>query len=387
MKVAKNNYEEVMERIHQQRWNGYEFVVFSKTVPASMDSMIFCFTAEEAKLECTQVINHDFVATRTAYRVMGNGLNDSNLLRENDGLIDVAKMIEEYHNELLKKTENELNNKVETNKKGVIMNLQEENLFNNLMYVDEQVYGVGVADTENRIESIIASKEPKSEWEYPTSIDGVPVKVTLNFSKSQETDYQFFNNYSMEFKKGDETVKHTFYINKKQNLNIDEAFKLMNGRAIRKTLTSKEGQRYNVWFQLDQKNLSKNGNARLNKYHDAYGFDHGELLKHSGIKDVDSQLYNLMSKMENGERVEAVKEVGGEKVIRIFEANLPYKALNVYGEDGKLILKECISMSQIEAKAKMQKQDQTQQQHSTGQGIDQHAKKTFWRGKGIFRRS
>lgn len=247
------------------------------------------------------------------------------------------------------------------------MNLQEENLFNNLMYLQDQIQGINVFDNDNRVESIIASKQAQSTWEQPTIIDGVPVKVALNFSKSQETDYQFFNNYSMEFKKGENAVKQTFYINKKQNISLDEGFKLMNGRAVRKTLTSKEGQRYNVWYQLDFKNISKNGNARLNKYHDAYGFDHAELLKNSGIKDVENQLYTLMNKLEAGERVQAVKEVNGKEVNRFLEVNLPYKALNVYDENGKLILKECVSMSQIQAKTKQQSVGQTaaqQPEHS-----------------------
>ena len=47
----------------------------------------------------------------------------------------------------------------------------------------------------------------------------------------------------------------------------------MSGRAINKDLTTKEGQLYNAWMQMDFKETDKNGNYQLKQYHTNYGYD------------------------------------------------------------------------------------------------------------------
>lgn len=106
MKVFRNDYNEMWERLYQQRWDGYEFVAFSCNEPASVDQVEFFCTDEEAQMYCFQKEDaYDFLSTRTAYRVMGEGLNNPSLLIEKDGIIDVAEMVKEFHNRITAKQE------------------------------------------------------------------------------------------------------------------------------------------------------------------------------------------------------------------------------------------------------------------------------------------
>src|ERR1044071_10399868 len=101
----------------------------------------------------------------------------------------------------------------------------------------------------------------------------------------------FFNSYQLNLKQENtsDIMKQTFYINKGNNITLKEAYNLMNGRAINKDLTNKEGQVYNAWVQMDFKETDKNGNYQLKHYHQNYGFDlEKELTKYS-IKELENE--------------------------------------------------------------------------------------------------
>lgn len=358
MKVRKEDYHDIATYINELRWAGFEYVAFLKEdVAVDKSQLEFFSTDYEAHEYChessTDLDSYEFMATRSVYRAMADGMENPEFLIENFGWIDVQAMVKDRYKRL---EENQLNNS-NNQKKGEVMNQNQEDQLTNLLYVQEQVAGINVHDIDNRIEGIVTGMQDKSEMEYATIIEGVPVKATLNFSKSTTTDYQFFNNYQLEFKKGDETLKQTFYINRKQNLNLDEAFRIMNGKAVRKRLTNKEGQQYNAWHQ-NIKTKNAKGELTLKKYYDSHGFDHIALLQHSGIKDVDKpqSLYELAGRLERGERVLVNKELNGETVQRLVEASPMYKNLNVYSTDEKLKLTECISMNKLEAIKKVQEQ-------------------------------
>ncbi|MBX2948002.1 MAG: hypothetical protein KF704_01890 [Crocinitomicaceae bacterium] len=367
MKIDRENYHEVAAYIKQMRWEGFEYVAFlNDDIAVEKETLAFFQSDDEALEYCyessTDLDQYGFMATRSVARVMASGMENPDLLIEKNGLIDVKAMVEAHYKRLEQEQINTSNNE----KKGEVMNQNQEDQLTNLLYVQEQVAGINVHDIDNRIEGIVTGMQDKSEMEYATIIEGVPVKATLNFSKSTTTDYQFFNNYQLEFKKGEETLKQTFYINRKQNISLDEAFRIMNGRAVRKRLTNKEGQQYNVWHQNIKPKNAK-GELTMKKYYDAYGFDHIALLQHSGIKDVDKpqSLYELAGRLERGERVLVNKELKGETVQRLVEASPMYKNLNVYSTDGKLKLAECISMNKLEAITKAQEQAQQSAGQST----------------------
>jgi phosphoglycerate-specific signal transduction histidine kinase len=101
----------------------------------------------------------------------------------------------------------------------------------------------------------------------------------------------FFNSYQVSLAKDENSPKmnQSFYIEKSNNITLKEAFNLMNGRAVNKDLTNKEGQLYNAWVQLDFKNADAQGNYKLRQFHQNYGFDLEKVLSALPIKELASE--------------------------------------------------------------------------------------------------
>ena len=85
----------------------------------------------------------------------------------------------------------------------------------------------------------------------------------------------FFNRYSLLLKtpQQPEPIKQTFYIsNKEDNITLKEGYNMMSGRSVHKELSTKEGEKYQAWQQLDFKDQDKNGNYKVRQFHQNYGF-------------------------------------------------------------------------------------------------------------------
>lgn len=368
MKIDRENFHEAFEYIASLLEHGYEFVAYNKDLDEIDTPNLRFFEMDyDADEYCAEISTDDqlyeFEAVYPIVRTMAASMENPELLIERDGLVDVELMVRTHFRQIYQ--EEQINNSNNNKKKGEVMSQNQEDQLTNLLYLQDQVAGINVKDVDNRIEAIVSGMQDKSQLEYKTIIDGTPAKATLNFSKSDKTDYQFFNNYELELFKGDTSTKQTFYINKKQNLTIGEASRLMAGHAIRKRFISKEGQPYNVWYQ-NAKTKNAEGQPTLRKFYDSYGFDHIALLKVSGIKDIDKgqNLYDIASRLEQGERVMVNKEVQGEIVQRQVDLSPMYKTLNFYDMAGKLKLSELMSMTKL---AEMTQAPQESQQQSTAQ--------------------
>lgn len=64
------------------------------------------------------------------------------------------------------------------------------------------------------------------------------INYKLHFSKSKKSDNYFLNNYAATLEKGgtNETLRQTFYLNKGNDITAKEAYNLLSGRSISKTV-------------------------------------------------------------------------------------------------------------------------------------------------------
>lgn len=242
----------------------------------------------------------------------------------------------------------------------------------NFEYLDNQVAGTGVKQfPADQLKSKMAKKKKEFEINLNLDVDTHVGKgqgkanVSLKFSKSEKTDMYFFNKYDMEIQREGEKqpLKQTFYTNNR--LTMKEAFNLLEGRAVFKTLTAKEGGKYNVWMQLDFMNTDQNGNYLINKYGEKYGFDLEEKLKTYPIKELDNpqQMASINDRMQNGDRVAVTFiDTKGKEHKRYIEASPKFKTINIFGEDQKLRLAESQRLGQS------QKEDVPAQQQSATAG-------------------
>ena len=166
-------------------------------------------------------------------------------------------------------------------------------------------------------------------------------KATLSFKKSDQSEMYFFNSYKVDLQKDNskESLEQTFYINKGSNITMKEAYNLMEGRAVNKELTNKEGQLYNSWVQMDFKETDSNGNFKLNQYHQNYGYDIEASLSKLPIKELETPKYkeDLMDSLKKGNIQSATFLKDGKEVKQFIEVNPQFKTINVYDTNMKRI--------------------------------------------------
>jgi hypothetical protein len=155
----------------------------------------------------------------------------------------------------------------------------------------------------------------------------------------------FFNKYDATVNHKDDPAKNldqTFFINKGSGITAKEAFNLMEGRAVHKQLYNLEGQKYQAWLMLDDKNLTDNGNKKIKHYHENYGYDVEKVIAGKGIKELedpkakDELLYSL--KKGNAQQI-TIGGADGDKKYFI-SANPQFKTVDLFDHQMKKLKRE-----------------------------------------------
>ncbi|MFP5439102.1 MAG: hypothetical protein ACLGH8_15080 [Bacteroidia bacterium] len=327
MKIRGGEYKEIQDYLVEQSWAGNGFVVFpTESIPVGKDQ-IECFsTSYEAKEYCyemsTDVDFYGFMATKSMYRTMSEALKDKSLLIIDAGLVDVSAMVAARQERLEKEQEvNNQNNKV--------MN---ENNFN---YLKDQVKFTGFGDSlEYELKDKMKQQAADFTLSYKNEYGKDKVEATLNFKKSDEGDFYFFNTYDVKLQKekNEVAMQQSFYVNNKGTITMKEAYNLMEGRAVNKDLKTREGEEYNVWIKLDFKDTDNRGNFKQVQYGKNYGFDlEAQLGKHP-IKELTNEEYkkDLIDSLKKGNIQSATFIKDGQEVKQFIEANPQFKNINLY---------------------------------------------------------
>lgn len=327
MRIRIEDYKDILEYLTNKRWDGEEFVAFLNDSPPVRKEELFTFSDHYDVQEfchemSTDIDTYGYLAIRSAYRAMAEALNDKTLLVETDGIVDIGMMTFRRHERLELE---QLNN----NQKLKIMNQK------NFEYLRDQVKYTGFGEgLENDLKQKIEDGKPEFKLTHETKYGNDTVNATLNFSQSKQGDMYFFNSYQVSLQKENnaEKMEQTFYINKGNNITLKEAYNLMDGRSVNKDLTSKEGQVYNAWIQMDFKQSDDNGNFKLKHYHQNYGYDLEAVLSKHPIKELGNEEYksNLMDSLKKGNLQSATFQNNGTEQKQYVEANPQFKTINIY---------------------------------------------------------
>ena len=210
----------------------------------------------------------------------------------------------------------------------------------NAEYLKERIFFLGFGDKLNaELEKNI--KTQKDQFQLPIQAEFSKgdkkdvVEFNLDFSKSKENDMYFLNNYKATLKNDDpeKEKSQTFYINKGNGVTAKEAYNLLDGRAVHKKLTNKEGEPYEAWLQLNSKK-EDNGTHKVLQYHSAYGFDLEKSLSKHPIKEIadPEQKEKLMKSLQKGnlQQVTFTRNEKEEKML--LEANPKERNVIVYDD-------------------------------------------------------
>jgi hypothetical protein len=212
----------------------------------------------------------------------------------------------------------------------------------NFEYLRDQLKYTGFGDAlESELKEKMQKEEPNFTLTHNAQYGNGTAAATLNFNKSKESDMYFFNSYKVELKKENskENLEQTFYINKGSNITMKEAYNLMEGRSVNKDLTSKEGEVYNSWVQMDFKQSESNGNFKLNHYHQNYGYDLEAALSKHPIKELETPKYkeDLINSLKKGNLQSATFLKEGNEIKQYIEASPQFKTINIYDNNMKRI--------------------------------------------------
>ncbi len=217
------------------------------------------------------------------------------------------------------------------------LNTQKSHVMNqkNFEYLKDQVKFTGFGEgLENELKERMQKQTPKFLLLHEGSFGKDETISTLHFRKSDQSDMYFFNKYDLTLKQENkpEALTQTFYLNKGSNITLKEAYNLMNGRAVNKDLTNKEGQAYNAWIQLDIKNSDKNGNFKIKQFHQNYGFDLEKELSKLAIKELSNEQGKtaLLQSLQKGNRQAVTFALNGNEQRQYIEANPQFKSITIY---------------------------------------------------------
>jgi hypothetical protein len=242
----------------------------------------------------------------------------------------------------------------------------------NFDYLKDQVKYTGFGEAlEGELRQNIEQQQATFSLKHDTFYGDDKVSAELNFKKSDQTDLYFFNSYKVNLQKEGkpESLEQTFYINRGNNITLKEAYNLMEGRSVNKNLTSKEGQEYNAWVQLDFKDADANGNFRQKHYHENYGYDLEAVVSKHPIKELDNPSHkeDLLNSLKKGNRQSATFIKDGQEVKQYIEASPQFKTLTIYDADHRrLDTRQAKEQQQSQSGETSKKQD-TKAKQSNGE--------------------
>jgi hypothetical protein len=206
----------------------------------------------------------------------------------------------------------------------------------NLDYLKDQVKFTGFGDElEAPLKATLEKGATEFALNHNSKFSNDDVASLLHFKKSAQTDMYFFNRYDVTLKPqgSKDDLTQTFYINKGNNITLKEAYNLMNGRAVNKDLTTKEGQFYNAWVQMDFKQADSRGNYKLQHFHQNYGYDLKAALEKHPIKELSNEQdkERLIASLQKG-NLQSVTFLGkaGAEQKHFVEASPQFKTVNIY---------------------------------------------------------
>jgi hypothetical protein len=243
----------------------------------------------------------------------------------------------------------------------------------NLDFLKKSLLNLGFGEQANvALEKNIHEKVPEFTLAAQHDFNQQKVDYTLHFKGGENLDNYFFNKFDTTLHKGKEKEQNqTFYINKGNGVTAKEAFNLMEGRAVYKQLYNKEGEGYHAWLQLDDKNLTQNGNKEIKRFNENYGFDLESVLKDKGIKELTTPegTENLFRSLKKGNTQQITVERNGEEKKYFIAASPQFKTVDLYDHQMKKIKREeLLKPEQKQTTGKKQSEQQKEDAPAKKQG-------------------
>ena len=253
----------------------------------------------------------------------------------------------------------------ETAKNNSYKHLNNNNMnTQNSEFLKKSLLNLGFGDKLNiALDKEIAAQTPEFILTAQQEFNQKTIDYKLHFKAGDNQEIYFFNKYDASIAHKDESAKEinqSFYINKGSGITAKEAFNLMEGRAVHKQLYNLEGQKYQAWIQLDDKNLTENGNMKIKHYHENYGYDIDKVIAGKGIKELDEAKAkeDLMRSLKKGNAQSVTVDRNGAEQKYFIAANPQFKTINLYDYQMKKIKREELLQPEQKADKSLKQKEQ-----------------------------
>lgn len=257
---------------------------------------------------------------------------DANGLYNKDGNAFTDALIDHFESQQLSLFDKQLKTNVMNNE--------------NLQYLKDNIKYMGFGESlHGELEKNLGEGKADFQLQLKTEMNKKPFEATLNFRKSDSSDMYFFNNYHASLEKSNgEKNQQTFYLNKGKGVTAKEAYNLLDGRAVHKELTTKDGQPYKAWIQLDFESKDKNNNNEVKQFHENYGYDLKAAVGKFAIAELNDPEKSkaLFQSLEKGNVQSVTIEKDGSSHKMFMEADPQYKKVTLYDSNMKMVAKESL---------------------------------------------
>jgi hypothetical protein len=153
---------------------------------------------------------------------------------------------------------------------------------------------------------------------------------------------------------------------------------------VNKDLTTKEGQPFNAWLQLEFGEKDKNDNFKVKQFHSGYGYDLDAVLKRYPIKELanDEEKVKLMKSLEKGNQHQVTFQTDGKEQKMYIEANPQFKTLNLYDSKMQKVFQGIEKKEEKQEPEKSKEKKETQKQEVDEESEGKPEKKAK-KGKGV----
>ena len=221
----------------------------------------------------------------------------------------------------------------------------------NLKFLADRVKYLGFDENlKEPLEKKMRAGSPEFQLQVQMEFGKKPFEATLNFRKSESSDMYFFNSYHASMERNDgKKVEQTFYLNNGKGVTAKEAFNLLDGRAVHKEMTKKDGEKFKAWVQLDPEVRDKNNNADMKQYHEKYGYDLKAAVGKFAVAELNDpeKGEKLLQSLQKGNMQSVTIEKDGSLQSMFMEADPKFKSVKLYDAEMKLVTKESLSRYQV----------------------------------------
>ena len=217
----------------------------------------------------------------------------------------------------------------------------------NFLYLKDNIKYMGFGENMSEaLEANLKQGKPEFTLSNKTEVNKKPFEVNLHFRKSDSSDMYFFNSYNASLQRSNgEKVDQTFYLTNGKGITAKEAYNMLEGRSVFKELSTKEGQTYKAWVQLDFENKDKHNNHEVKQFHENYGYDLKAAVSKFAISELadPEKEKSLMQSLQKGNIQSVSIEKDGNVSKMFIEANPQFKTITLYDAHMKRMQKEDLS--------------------------------------------